>query len=212
MNRSTFSISTLFLSTLLLGLLLSGCEPQSKGNNEVGSGKTYGGQVLPVINKGPLPDFSFMNQDSQMVTPTTIENKVHVMDFFFTSCPTICPRMKTNMLTVYDEFKENDNVVLVSHSIDTRHDSVPVLKEYSEGLEVGAPRWHFVTGEKIDIMDMARDYMVTAIEDSLEPGGYAHSGALILFDKGHNIRGYYDGTSPKETGWMIKDMKKLLDE
>ncbi len=167
---------------------------------------------LPVINRNALPEFSFMNQDSQIVSNVDVQGKVHVMDFFFTSCPTICPKMKANMLTVYEKFLEEDRLVLVSHSIDTRHDSVPVLKEYSERLEVGAPRWHFVTGEKENIMGIARDYMVTAMEDTLSPGGYAHSGAMILLDKKRNIRGYYDGTSAKETAKMIKDIDRLLDE
>lgn len=167
---------------------------------------------LPVINQKPLPEFSFMNQDSQMISQTDVSGKVHVMDFFFTSCPTICPKMKANMLTVYEEYEQEDQLILVSHSIDTRHDSVPVLKEYSERLEVSAPRWNFVTGEKEDIMGIARDYMVTAMEDTLAPGGYAHSGAMILFDKERNIRGFYDGTSEGETATMIKDIKRLLEE
>jgi protein SCO1/2 len=167
-------------------------------------------EALPVMNQEPLKPFSFMNQDSQMVSQTDVAGKVHVTDFFFTSCPTICPRMKANMLTVYEEFRDDDRVILLSHSIDTRHDSVPVLKEYAERLEVKAPRWSFVTGEKDDIMGMARNYMVTAMEDSLAPGGYAHSGAMILLDKDRNIRGYYDGTSEEETGEMIADMKRLL--
>lgn len=169
-------------------------------------------QTLPVMNQAPLPEFAFMNQDSQMVSQKDVAGKVHVMDFFFTSCPTICPIMKTNMLTVYEKYQDDDRVTIVSHSIDTRHDSVPVLKEYAERLEVSAPKWNFVTGEKDDIMGIARDYMVSAMEDSLAPGGYAHSGAMILLDKQRNIRGYYDGTSEEETGNMIRDMANLLNE
>lgn len=195
---------------LAWALGLAACTPS--GQSTEGSGKTLGGQVLPVVNKEPLPEFKFMNQDSQWVSPQTVSDKVHVMDFFFTSCPTICPRMKANMLTVYEEFEQEDGVVLVSHSIDTRHDSVPVLRDYAANLEVSAPRWHFVTGGKEEIMGMARNYMVAAMEDSLAPGGYAHSGAMILLDRKRNIRGYYDGTSAQETEWLIRDMKVLLDE
>lgn len=195
---------------LILGLFMAlltftGCGETSKTENEAP-------QELRVMNQKALPPFSFMNQDSQMVSESDVAGKIHVMDFFFTSCPTICPRMKANMLTVYEEYEKNDDVVLVSHSIDTRHDSVPVLKEYAEKLEVTAPRWNFVTGEKEAIMGIARDYMVTAIDDSLAPGGYAHSGALILFDRERNIRGYYDGTSADETQDLIRDMKRLLND
>lgn len=197
------SIKNTFLLVLLLPLL-SACG--------IGEGGEQNVPPLPVLNQAALPDFSFMNQDSQMVSTGDVTGKIHVMDFFFTSCPTICPRMKANMLTVYEEYEKEDRLVMVSHSIDTRHDSVPVLKEYAERLEVKAPRWSFVTGEKEDIMGIARDYMVTAMEDSLAPGGYAHSGAMILFDEKRNIRGFYDGTSEGETKTMINDIARLLDE
>ncbi len=195
-------IKYIFLLPLLLSTLLTAC---TEGTTNIQA-------PLPFINQAALPEFSFMNQDSQMISQADVQGKVHVMDFFFTSCPTICPKMKANMLTVYEEYLKEDRLVLVSHSIDTRHDSVPVLKEYAERLEVGAPRWNFVTGEKEDIMGIARDYMVTAMEDTLAPGGYAHSGAMILFDKKRNIRGFYDGTSEQETATMIKDIARLLDE
>ena len=183
---------------------LTSCVPEGAKGEEK--------KPLPIINKVELPAFTFVNQDSQNVSEQDVLGKIHVMDFFFTSCPTICPTMKANMLTVYEEFEKEDRLVLVSHSIDTRHDSVPVLKEYAERLEVSAPRWNFVTGEKDSIMGMAKDYMVAAYEDSTEVGGYAHSGAMILFDRKRNIRGYYDGTSEKETKWLIRDIARLLDE
>jgi protein SCO1/2 len=197
-----FSFLALVLSLVLI--LSSGCNPPESEGGEP--------EPLPVINQEKMPLFQFMNQDSQWVTQTNVLGKVHVMDFFFTSCPTICPRMKANMLTVYDEFDGDERVTMVSHSIDTRHDSVPVLHEYAERLEVKAPLWHFVTGEKDSIMGIARKYMVTAMEDASAPGGYAHSGAMILFDRDRNIRGYYDGTSEEETAEMIVDMRRLLDE
>ncbi|MEM0999206.1 MAG: SCO family protein [Bacteroidota bacterium] len=169
-------------------------------------------EPLKVLNLEPLPEFSFINQDSTPITEATVAGKVHVVDFFFTNCPTICPRMKANMLTVYEEFVSDDRVVLLSHAIDTRRDTVPVLKEYSERLEVSAPRWHFVTGEKDAILGIARDYKLAANEDSTAPGGFAHSGALILLDQKRDIRGYYSGVSEEETAEMIGDMKKLLAE
>jgi len=187
--------------TLAMGVV--GCEGKATQPEE---------EALPVMNQAPLNDFSFVNQEGKEVNVGTVEGKVHVMDFFFTSCPTICPRMKANMLTVYEEFEQEDRVVLVSHSIDTRHDSVPVLKEYAEKLEAGVPRWHFVTGDKEEILGMAKNYMVAAMEDSTAPGGYAHSGAMILLDQQRNIRGYYDGTSAGETKNMIGDIQRLLDE
>lgn len=169
-------------------------------------------KLKEAINQEPLPAFAFLNQDSLPVTEASVKGKIHVMDFFFTSCPTICPRMKANMLTVYEEFEEDDRIMLVSHSIDTRHDSVPVLKDYAERMEVTAPRWNFVTGEKEEILGMAKAYMVAAMEDTTAPGGYAHSGAMILLDEERNIRGYYDGTSEGETKILIQDIAVLLNE
>ena len=83
-----------------------------------------------------IPDFNFINQDSQQVTQKTVAGKIYVADFFFTSCPSICPKMKSQMLRVYEKYKENPNVILLSHSIDPAHDTVAVLKEYAERLGV----------------------------------------------------------------------------
>ena len=116
------------------------------------------------------------------------------------------------MLTVYDEFKEREDLVLLSHSIDTRHDSVSVLKDYADRLGVEAEDWLFVTGEKSDIFEMAKTYMVTAYEDGNVPGGYMHSGHFILVDKKRQVRGYYDGTDAEDTKELIRDIKKLIDE
>lgn len=194
------------ISCSMLGGLLSCGEDRRKA-------KPQSDSKLKMIKQGAeLPEFRFMNQDSQYVTLADVKDKIHVMDFFFTSCPTICPVMKSNMLTVYEAFENEKDFIMVSHSIDTRHDSEPVLRDYAERLEVKAPLWNFVTGDKIEIMDIARDYMVSALEDSTAPGGYAHSGAIILFDKERNLRGYYDGTSEDETQILIKDIQVLLNE
>lgn len=159
-----------------------------------------------------IPDFAFVNQDSQWVTPESFENKIYVADFFFTSCPTICPKMKAQLLRIYEIFHTNPEVSLLSHSIDPRHDTVAVLKKYAERLGVKAPAWHFVTGHKTDIYAIAREYMATAEEDERAPGGFIHSGSFLLIDKHKRIRGNYDGTDAKKVDELIQDMKILLDE
>lgn len=156
--------------------------------------------------------FQFVNQDSQFVNNASFENKIYVTDFFFTSCPTICPKMKSQMILLHDEFKERDDFLLLSHTIDTRHDSVAVLREYAERLGVESENWHFVTGVRDEIYEIAKKYMVSAGEDESAPGGYIHSGAFILIDKQNQIRGYYDGTVAEETQELITDIKRLLDE
>jgi protein SCO1 len=160
-----------------------------------------------------IPDFAFVNQDGALVTNKTFHDKIYVADFFFTSCPTICPIMKTQMLRVYEKFKDNDDILLLSHSIDPVYDSVPVLKVFSDRLGVDSRKWHFVTGDKDEIYEIGeKSYMVTAQEDVDEPGGYLHSGAFILVDKDRRIRGFYDGTKELEVDRLIRDIPTLLKE
>ncbi len=159
-----------------------------------------------------IPDFSFVNQDSQRVTSQTLAGKIYVTDFFFTTCPTICPKMKSQMLRVYEKFKNNDQVVLLSHTIDPQHDSVAVLRDYAERLGVSSSKWQFLTGAKDSIYDIAAQYMVSAAEDEKEPGGFVHSGAFILVDTERHVRGIYDGTNPDQVDQLIRDIPLLLAE
>ncbi len=157
-------------------------------------------------------DFSFINQDSQLVTNKTFENKAYIVDFFFVSCPTICPKVARNMLKVHDHFLKDDRVLLLAHSIDTKHDTVPVLRKYADKLGVKSTKWHFVTGEKDQIFDIAYDYFSTALEDKDSPGGFDHSGKLILVDKNRHVRAFCDGTDPKSTDEFILKVEQLLKQ
>ncbi len=160
-----------------------------------------------------IPDFSFVNQDSSMITNKTYESKIYVADFFFTTCPTICPVMKKQMLRVYEKYKENPKVGILSHTIDPRHDSVKVLKEYASQLGISGKMWNFVTGEKAKIYEIGeKSYYVTAGEDSTAAGGIIHSGAFILVDTKRRVRGIYDGTKETDVTKLIKDMEVLLNE
>ena len=177
---------------------------------------------LPIIGKKVIsggdtiyhtvPTFQFIDQDSNIITHQTFEGKAYVVDFFFTSCPTICPKVKKEMLRIYDHFEQEDKLKFLSHSIDTRRDSVPHLKQYAENLGIETDRWHLVTGKKSDIYDIADDYFSVAKEDPLAPGGYDHSGRLILIDPQKHVRSFCDGTNPKEVDRFIQDIEKLLVE
>lgn len=158
-----------------------------------------------------IPDFEFINQDSMVVNNETFKDKIYVADFFFTSCPTICPKTAQQMLRLYERYKDEDRVVLLAHSIDTKRDTVGRLKEYANGLEVSAPKWHFVTGEKADIYNIADDYMSIAIEDPDAPGGFDHSGWFILVDKDRHIRSFCNGTDPESVDDFMEDIDWLLD-
>ena len=176
------------------------------GRHDEANGKTVYHQI---------PEFKFTNQDSVTVTHEDFKDKIYVADFFFISCPTICPVMKTQMLRVYDEFKDNPEVGILSHTIDPRHDSVSVLKAYREQLGITGETWQFVTGDQEEIYEIGeKQYMVTAKEDptAIEEGGFIHSGAFILVDKNRHIRGVYDGTVEEEVTQLIKDMKLLLSK
>ncbi|MCF2443506.1 SCO family protein [Dyadobacter sp. CY345] len=175
---------------------------------KVVDGKETEETIYPVI-----PDFSFTNQDGQTVTQSDFANQVYVADFFFVTCPTICPIMKKNMLTVYKEFKDNPDVKILSHTIDPEHDTPDVLKKYATDLGVTGSMWQFVTGDREKIYDIGqKHYMVSAMEDSSQAGGYIHSGAFVLIDKDRHIRGMYDGTTEEGTKKLKEDLKILLKE
>lgn len=160
-----------------------------------------------------IQDFQLIDQDSSIVTNETYSDKVYVADFFFTSCPTICPKMKAQMLRVYEKFEANDQVGILSHTIDPTYDTVALLKDYSERLGVSSDKWKFVTGDQDYIYDLAeKSYMSIADEDADAPGGYIHSGAFLLVDKERHIRGVYDGTVQEQVDVMMNDIEKLLKE
>lgn len=178
---------------------------------------------LPILgNKETLEDgtikyhtirsFSFIDQDSMPFTEKSVENKIYVVDFFFISCPSICPMVSRQMLRVYDHYLKEDKLKFVSYSIDPKRDTVERLANYAKNLGVNTEKWSFVTGEKADIFDIAKDYFSIAIENEEAPGGFDHSGRLILVDDKNHIRSFCDGTDPKSVDGFIQDIQKLLNE
>jgi protein SCO1/2 len=190
-------------------LVVLGCQQEKKlpffGPKEVGK------QGDTLYHK--IPDFRFLNQDSLWVSQKDMAGKIYVADFFFTTCPTICPTMKTQLLRIFDKFAEDDRVRILSHTIDPEYDGVRVLKEYAKKLNITSPRWNLVTGKKSDIYRLGeKSYMVTAQEDANEEGGFVHSGAFILVDQNRHVRGIYDGTKEEDVNHLIEDMTLLLKE
>jgi protein SCO1 len=160
-----------------------------------------------------IPDFKFISQNQDTVTAKTLDGKFYVADFFFTTCPTICPVMKKQMLKVYQQVKGQNDIMIVSHSIDPQHDTPEVLKKYADDLGVIGRQWLFVTGKREEIYDIGqKHYLVVAGQDSTAPGGYIHSGAFILVDKQKRVRGAYDGTTQKGTDKLLEDIEKLRNE
>lgn len=160
-----------------------------------------------------IADFKFVDQDSSEITNETFKNKIYVADFFFTTCRTICPIMKTQMLRVYDSIQNDPDVLLLSHSIDPEYDTVGLLRDFAERLGVKSSKWHFVTGNKDDIYKIAQtSYFATAMEDKSEPDGFIHSGAFLLIDKDRRIRGKYDGTKEEDVNRLLADIARLEKE
>jgi protein SCO1 len=160
-----------------------------------------------------VPEFKLLNQDSSWITNENLKGKIYVADFFFTKCPTICPIMKTQMLRVYDRFKNDPEVVIVSHTIDPEYDTVAVLRDYANRLGVESNKWNFLTGSMDDIYDLAKKgYFVTATVDKTEAGGFLHSGAFMLIDQQQRIRGQYDGTKDDQVDRLMKDIERLKNE
>lgn len=170
------------------------------------------GQLVKDTVPHTIADFAFLNQDSMLVSNETFENQVYVADFFFTSCPTICPKMKAQMLRIYDTYKDTSEVALLSHTIDPTYDTVGLLKTYASNLGVSSNKWHFVTGDQDEIYEIGeKSYLSVMAEDADAPGGFIHSGALILVDKERRIRSVVDGTVPEQVDILIKDIQKLLN-
>ena len=160
-----------------------------------------------------IAHFEFVNQDSATITNDTFKDKIYVADFFFTSCRTICPIMKTQMLRVYDTIQNKSDVLILSHTIDPEYDTVALLHDFAKRLGVDSKKWHFVTGEKDSIYKIAQtSYFATAMEDKTEPDGFIQSGAFLLIDKSGRIRGKYDGTKEEEVNRLIGDIERLRTE
>lgn len=191
-----------------VALLLTQCTKPKPlpvfGQREVVNGDTVYHTIAP---------FLFVNQDSLPITNQTFANKIYVADFFFTSCRTICPIMKTQMLRVYEAIQNEDDVLILSHTIDPEWDTVALLRDFAGRLGVESKKWHFVTGTKDSIYKIAQtSYFATALEDKSEPDGFIHSGAFLLVDKQQRIRGKYDGTKEEDVNRLIADIARLKQE
>ncbi|MFD2969894.1 SCO family protein [Sphingobacterium bambusae] len=206
-----------FLPFLAWGILLFSCTSQTDkklpiiGEREtqerVVDGKTIIDTIYPKI-----PAFSFLNQDSVMISEKTFDNQIYVANFFFTHCPSICPTMQRNLLKVYDKYKGDKRIAFLSHSIDFKYDSPSVLKSYANKLGVDNDQWQFVTGSKKDIYGIANNYLVYTKEDASVPGGYDHQGYLVLIDQHKHIRGAYDGTNDEQVAQLFTDLEILFNE
>jgi protein SCO1/2 len=160
-----------------------------------------------------IPDFKLQNQANETITLNDIKGKVVIADFFFSTCQTICPVMSSQMTRVQEAFKTNDEVVLLSHSIDPETDSVQIMAAYAKKYQAIPGKWHLLTGPKEELYRMAHQgYALSAVEDNTDPQGFIHSDKMVLVDKLGRIRGYYSGVDPLKVDTLILETKILLSE
>jgi protein SCO1/2 len=164
-----------------------------------------------------VPHFSFTDQDGNIVSSETTKDKILVVDFFFTSCKSICPIMTTRMaglqvnIPLHDEAYKD--VLFLSHTVDPEHDTPEVLKEYAREHKADTARWKFLTGDASAIYRLGNTgYLVSAMEDTLDPERFVHSPNFVLVDKQRHIRGFYDGTTPGGVKDLVNDIKLLIGE
>lgn len=158
-----------------------------------------------------IPSFSFVSQSGKAVNDQVLTEGITVVDFFFTSCPSICPVMTNELARVQEEFKKNPKVKILSFTVDPENDTKEVLAEYAEKRGADTEKWIFLTGEKKDLYNLARCGFVLPVEDGDgSPEDFIHSEKFILVDSQKRIRGYYNGTDRKDVDRLITEMKILL--
>lgn len=205
----------LYLPAILL-LTLTACTPTPQPRlkvlgETVVHHETVGGRDRYDTVTAVIPPFRFIDQMGHVVDTTTISGRIYVVDFFFTHCPSICPRMKAELHKVYEKYGDK-GVLILSHSIDPERDTIPALRKYAEKLNIDNNKWFLLTGEHDSIYAMADRYLAFAKEDKDSPGGFVHDGNFILIDKKRHIRGYYDGTTDEGTEKLMNDIELLLHE
>lgn len=157
-----------------------------------------------------IADFSLTNQNGKTITQDNYKDKIYVADFFFTTCPTICPIMTKNMADIQKVILDEDDVMLLSHSVTPTIDSVAQLKKYALEKGVIDQKWNLVTGDKKQIYELARkSYLAVKTDGDGGPFDMIHTENFILVDKERRIRGYYDGTNPEEIQRLLNDLKIL---
>ena len=201
----------------LLALIFISCNQdlikQLPINNPVDFNPKYVDKSIQNVNKNhTVKDFNLINQNGNKITSKDYENKIYVVDFFFTRCPSICPIMTDNMKKVQDEYIDNDDIMLLSMSVTPEIDDIEVLKDYAIEKGVNDSKWNITTGSKKHIYELARKSYFAVVDQG--DGGlqdFIHTPNFILVDTKKQIRGIYDGTEDNEILRLIKDINILTN-
>jgi protein SCO1/2 len=208
----------LFLVLLVSWIVIASCTEQKKvrvlpivGNYDVEYDTINGKEVTDTIYP-KIPNFTYLNQDSIKITSSAMKGKVWIADFFFTSCPSICPKMTSQMKRLSILTKDLDkHIQFISFSINPSYDGPSKLRSYRKHYGITAKNWQFLTGDEEATHALGVDYFqVFANKDIESAGGYAHSPAFVLVDKEGYVRGVYIGTDTKQVDLLQKDVRKLL--
>lgn len=158
-----------------------------------------------------VPDFDLVNQLGDTITQKTFQNKIYVTDFFFTTCPGICPKMTDNMSILQEEFKDDPTVLLLSHSVMPEYDSVSILQEYASNKGISSYKWHLVTGDREQIYDLGRNHYFVEEDLGVEKNedDFLHTENFLLIDKSKHIRGIYNGLNKTSITQLVADIETL---
>ena len=208
-----------FLIPFILLLTLLSCNQSEKkvrvlpyvGNFDIVYSMVNGKEVADTVYPKMI-DFSYFNQDSLVVKSSDMKGKIWIADFFFTSCPTICPKMTEQMKRLNGMTKDiNEHIQYMSFSINPKYDTPEQLRKYIQVHKIKAKNWQFFTGNEARTHDLGiNNFQIFAGQDASAAGGYAHTGAFALVDKEGYVRGVYLGTDPKEVNKLEIDLRKLL--
>lgn len=211
-----FWIAFLILSIIIISIFYSILKPKkvlpiyqpSRVNAEMVDSTI---QYISKYHK--IADFSLVNQNGKTVTQDDYKEKIYVADFFFTTCQTICPIMTDHMYQIQKEILNDDEVMLLSHSVTPQIDSVEKLKRYAKLKGVNDSKWNLVTGDKKQIYELARkSYMAVKTDGNGDEYDMIHTENFMLIDKKRQIRGYYDGTKSEEIERLLEDIAVLKKE
>ncbi len=209
-----------YICTLFLALIA--CQPKEQTQKENLpyyntadlTPNWYTKKQLDTLKLHKISDFSFIDQEGKKVSNETVKGKIYVANFFFTICPSICPTMTQNLLTVQSTFKNDTDILMLSHSVMPKTDTVAQLKKYANRWKIDSQRWHLLTGEKDEIYALARQSYFAEKEIGLQKdkNEFLHTENAFLIDKNGNIRGVYNATLPLDIENLVKDIKVLKTE
>ena len=171
--------------------------------------KLVDSSIIHVAKYHKISDFKLTNQNGKEITQANYEDKIYVADFFFTTCQDICPVMTKNMYQLQEELKNDNEILLLSHTVIPEVDTIEQLKEYAIENKVDDSKWNLVTGDKKQIYELARKSYLAVEDSNFNEFDMIHTENFMLIDKEKQIRGFYDGTNSEEINRLLKDIEIL---